>query len=105
MSEAGMAGGVVDTYGWHRWAHRSPSGRARSSGSGLFFERDLYGRGRVLFVLGEAGLGKTTLLDQAVKLAPKRIDMGTAGRTWPKRPCRSDSRSGLEEPCFAVFHP
>ncbi len=35
------------------------------------------GQGRALFVLGEAGLGKTTLLDRAVKLAPSGMAVGT----------------------------
>jgi DNA-binding CsgD family transcriptional regulator/RecA/RadA recombinase len=34
------------------------------------------GRGRALFVLGEAGLGKTTLLDHAVALAGDRLAVG-----------------------------
>jgi DNA-binding CsgD family transcriptional regulator/Tfp pilus assembly protein PilF len=34
------------------------------------------GRGRALFVLGEAGLGKTTLLDHAVGLAADRLAVG-----------------------------
>jgi DNA-binding CsgD family transcriptional regulator len=34
------------------------------------------GKGRALFVLGEAGLGKTTLLDHAVALAGNRLTVG-----------------------------
>jgi DNA-binding NarL/FixJ family response regulator len=35
------------------------------------------GQGRALFVLGEAGLGKTTIFDRASKLAPKGMAVGT----------------------------
>ncbi|MBO0894038.1 MAG: AAA family ATPase, partial [Acidimicrobiales bacterium] len=34
------------------------------------------GRGRALFVIGEAGLGKTTLLDHTVMLADNRLAVG-----------------------------
>jgi DNA-binding CsgD family transcriptional regulator len=39
-------------------------------------ESAVAGHGKALFVLGEAGLGKTTLLDQAVKLAGGRMAVG-----------------------------
>ncbi|HWC36934.1 MAG TPA: AAA family ATPase [Acidimicrobiales bacterium] len=39
-------------------------------------EHAVAGRGRALFVLGEAGLGKTTLLDHAVRLAAHRLAVG-----------------------------
>ncbi len=39
-------------------------------------ESAISGRGRALFVLGEAGLGKTTLLDHAVKLGGGRMAIG-----------------------------
>jgi DNA-binding CsgD family transcriptional regulator len=39
-------------------------------------ESAVSGRGRALFVLGEAGLGKTTLLEHAVELASGRMAIG-----------------------------
>jgi DNA-binding CsgD family transcriptional regulator len=39
-------------------------------------ESAVSGRGKALFVLGEAGLGKTTLLEQAVELAGGRLAVG-----------------------------
>jgi DNA-binding CsgD family transcriptional regulator len=43
---------------------------------GALLESAVCERGRALFVLGEAGLGKTTLLEHAVKLAGGRMTVG-----------------------------
>lgn len=51
----------------------------------------LGGRGGALFVVGEAGLGKTTVLQYAAAVTGTGSGPGSAGRTSPRRRCRSVS--------------
>src|SRR3984957_5692543 len=47
-----------------------------TAGLRQLLERAVAGRGGALFLVGEAGLGKTTLLDHAILLAGRRFEVG-----------------------------